>query len=248
MVHYGRRKSWLKNRKCRCDGVKEFKNSPIRTSAPIVPGCSTSTADMFRKMILTTIPGLTFEPAGHIYRWCGKVVPSVTQLTKQLATFVGNNEAAMELGIKVHLTAHLDDIGDLDEASLGEPLAGYLKAWRAWKTKNRAEILGSEVPLYNEMHGYAGTPDKYAVLHFLNSRRMTRAVVDIKTGEWYPSYGPQLAGYRALIEPRLGVRIRERLGVALQPDGTYEEREYTDPNDMAAFLGCLAQYRFKEKA
>jgi len=52
---------------------------------------------------------------------------------------------------------------------------------------------------------------------------------------------------RGLIEERLGLRIRERIGVILKPDGGYEEHAMTDPNDWAVFYSCLTQYRFKEK-
>jgi hypothetical protein len=70
-----------------------------------------------------------------------------------------------------------------------------------------------------------------------------------------PTYGLQTAGYAQpglLVAPRGGGRLEPvawpapaRLGVQLKRDGTYDVIVYEDAEDLAAFLGVVALYRWR---
>ena len=187
---------------------------------------------------------LTFSEIPHEYQWNGKRVPSVTQILAPLESFAGVNpeilEAARDFGSNVHLAAHLDNIGQLDEDSLDPALAPYLAGWRAFKAETGFAITGSEVRLYNQVHAYAGTADAIGVLY----DRLT--VVDIKSGVVPATVGCQLSAYQAAAES-IGVKVKRRLCVQLTGDGRYKLHEQKDPADWPLFQSALNIFRWLTK-
>lgn len=191
---------------------------------------------------------LVFDPIAHTYTADGARLPSVTQV---IASALGNAfanvpdhvlEHKRRIGEATHLACHLDDLGDLDEASVHPEVLPRLEAWRAFRDETGFEVLLSEQPLSHPL-GYAGMPDRYGLL------AGARANVDLKTGLPGLRAGLQTAAYAALIDHELGaddVPMR-RFALHALPNGRYRMTEYTRPGDWRDFLACLAVHNLKEK-
>src|SRR4029453_18365926 len=110
------------------------------------------------------------------------------------------------------------------------------------------EPVVGQVPLYHPL-GYAGTADSVGRL------RGEWIVVERKaTTRMSPLYGLQLAGYSQApyAAPTGGGPLRPvpwgtpaRLGVQLKRDGSYTVVLYEDSEDLAAFLGVVALFRWR---
>lgn len=178
--------------------------------------------------------GLTFDAATHTYYFNGQIVPGVTTVLQPLSNFDAVPphvlQAASDFGTAVHLACELDDLGELDEASLGDPLVPYLKAWRKFSAEHNVVWEKIEHQVYHGTMRFAGTLDRFGLV---NGKR---TVVDIKSSvQLYPSVGPQLAAYaNALTEP-----FADRMAVQLKADGTYVAKAYTEPSDWPVFCSLL---------
>jgi hypothetical protein len=189
---------------------------------------------------------LTFEPEGHVYRWSGRVVPSVTQVLARCHDFgfISREmlEAAQDRGTYVHALCELDDMGDLDEdAERDGEFFGYLLGWRKFVADYRPNWAVIEQPFFSEGMDIAGTPDRAGVLETLGTDTW---VIDIKSSvAKHRVWGMQLAAYRRMIAEKMGLRwhLARRASVRLTPDGLYKFDEYPDKRDLPAFLG-LVQY------
>ena len=190
------------------------------------------------------MPNLKFDPHGHVYtlrnedgtEW--RRLPSVTEIIKSvgLINFTGIDSEilsrAADFGKAAHQACHLDDLGDLDEQSLDENLKPYLEAWRAFKGDMVFDAI--EQPLYHQVWGFAGTPD----------RIKENTIWDLKTGTTvYPSTAIQLAGYSILAD----IPTARRLAVQLLPTGKFKVHEYKDRSDREIFLAALAVYKWGRK-
>lgn len=191
----------------------------------------------------------TFDEAAHEYRLDGKRLPSVTQILKLIAPDYSQIPPAVlerkrALGQAGHLACELDDLGELDESTLDEEVAGYLAGWRRFKAENGVEVLMNEQRLYHPRLGYAGTLDR------LLRMRSAPWLVDLKTAvEPHPIYGPQTAAYVELLDAQPDGRLpngTRRASLHLDGDGCYRLHECNNPNDLPAFMACLSIHRWKE--
>jgi hypothetical protein len=173
---------------------------------------------------------LQFDAEQHRYFLGDRELPSVTAVLGLLERFEGvpaaTLEAAREFGVHVHLACDLDNRGLLDEASLDPALAPYLVGWRKYRAESGIALLGSEVRLYDERLGYAGTCD---VVGELNGQR---AVIDIKSGAVPRTVGAQTAAYAHALG------VRRRYCVQLLPND-YRATALKDPADWSVFVSCL---------
>lgn len=188
---------------------------------------------------------LLFDEATHTYTVGGVVIPSVTQILAPLNDFSmvspADLEYARQLGTAVHKATELYDAGDLDESTVPAVVQPYLDAWIRLRRELPFEILGMEKRVYHPAHRYCGTYDR--LVKFDDRRCMW----DIKTGDLYPSYGPQTAAYKNAEEKQSGKRIEGRHTIQLRNDGTYRIHEMKDPEDWAVFLSCLTLHNFRNK-
>lgn len=191
---------------------------------------------------------LDFDPEDHVYRWRGRVVPSVTQVLDKLANFASVPQAllaaAKDRGTHVHAACHFFDDGDLDMSTVAPEYRGYLLAWERFTAECKPSWTHIEMPMYHARYGYAGTPDRIGDLTH-GDRRLTRATVDIKTSEQdSPLWGLQTAAYRALHDSSL---LSPRFTVQLRSDGRYRLLEWPDPADFSTFLALLNVRQFCER-
>lgn len=193
---------------------------------------------------------LTFEPTAHVYRWNGKPVPNVTRVISPLTNYdrIPREalERAKEQGIAVHRMVELDLRGDL---KLPVPLwmHGIYTAWKRFQEETGLEVWASEFRMYHEGLGYAGTLDFAGVMHKL--KRAKPACIDVKRSFYAgPAIGLQDAAYCRSWNAQRGVdRLVDRFAVIFNPNGIYQLRQFSDPEDDVAFLACLQQLRWKEK-
>ncbi|HSS56265.1 MAG TPA: hypothetical protein VLK79_16585 [Gaiellales bacterium] len=200
---------------------------------------------------------LDFEPESHTYRVDGLVVPSVTQLLDDAGLtpdykFISRQVLAHARARGIHVDACCDllDEGDLDWASVHPEAVPYVEAWACFCADYGYEPAAGQVPLYHPQYGYAGTADSIGTLNG------SWVVVERKaTTKMAATYGLQTAGYAQpglWVAPRGGGRLEPvnwhapaRLGVQLKRDGSYVVVPYEDSEDLAAFLGVVALYRWR---
>jgi hypothetical protein len=168
-------------------------------------------------------------------------LPSVTGILKAAgiidATFF--TEEGRERGSAVHLACEYFDQGDLDEDSLDEQIAGYVDAYKTFKSASGWEFDWIEFPVMDKTGMYAGTPDRALV-----SR--PRKLVDIKTGAHQKWHGPQTAAYVNCLDDPFSY---SRYGLYLQGNGKFTLREYPKAefiSDLAIFQSALNIYYWKE--
>lgn len=192
-------------------------------------------------------PGLTFEPEGHVYRFNGEVVPSVTQLLEPLHSFAGVPDdvlqAAQQRGTDAHLLCQYHDEGDLNPSSVAECYAGYLDAWTSFCREYGARWELIEQRLYSRRFRYAGTVDRVGTLERFPR---TRWVLDIKTSaQKHRVWGLQTAAYRnQLIEHDAQHALDRRATVQINANGTYAFHTWDDPADWHAFQALTTLYHW----
>jgi hypothetical protein len=188
------------------------------------------------------IEGLTFEARGHVYRYRGRVVPSVTQALEQLQYLQGIPwdvlKAAQEFGTNVHAACHLFNQNDLDEESLSPALVPYLNQYKRFLSDTGFVVTASEVLLYHETMGYAGQQDFEGVF------RNTTWVVDIKSGVVPSTVGAQTAAYQQAHPP--ADRPKKRACLQLSDTG-YKFIEQKELGDFSLFTSALNCYRHNQK-
>jgi hypothetical protein len=94
-------------------------------------------------------------------------------------------------GSLVHRACTLDDQGILDEGTVAPELAGYLAAWRKFKSEKSVAVMNAEFMVYDLQLEYAGTVDR-----LISWNRSPRpCVVDLKSGGKTDTHWLQLAAY-----------------------------------------------------
>jgi hypothetical protein len=190
---------------------------------------------------------LEFEPAAHVYRLDGHIVPSVTQvLDEQLTDWSGVPvdvlEAARMFGTHVHTACHLLVRDELEWSSLDPALVPYVEAARRFLDESGMTVLNAELPLASQKMKFAGTLDIRGVM------RDAVCVVDWKSTSVMPrTVGPQTAAYDRLYCEQFGGRPAKRYCVQLNPalPNGYKIHKLDNPADWAMFQSALNCWRFK---
>lgn len=119
------------------------------------------------------VEGLQFEEQGHIYRYEGKVVLSVTQILYNaglISDFSTHDDYARERGIVVHQCCAVID--EIDWREVDARIMGYVLSFCNWLDKTKAKINSHETRVYNPVYGYAGTFDlDVTIPQFESARR-----------------------------------------------------------------------------
>lgn len=107
---------------------------------------------------------LRFEPEAHKYFWNDKEVPSVSQILKGIGItrdYEKVDEFYRLRGTYVHQAVQFHVKRTLDEDTLDqENVLPYLKAFKKFESEKGYKVSASEVPLYSEQYGFAGTLDQ----------------------------------------------------------------------------------------
>lgn len=184
------------------------------------------------------MPEIHLDEATHVYTVGDRVgVPSVTTILADVGLIDTTwfTEQALIRGTYVHEATALDDVGDLDDATVDDQLAGYVEAWRAFRRETDMEILSIEQRVASPAFTYAGTLDRRIVFHGFEW------VIDIKTGGPLRWHALQVAAYAgALRRPSL-----KRATVHLRDNGRYSFAMHADPRDFDIFGAAVALYHWK---
>ena len=201
--------------------------------------------------------GLTFEEQGHVYKFEGKRVMSLTQILDAagLVDYSMVQPAVLEakrgLGSKVHEYCLWNDKNELDMDDL-KPWPKYwnrVEGWRQFVADSgfMPDLTWCEVPAAARVNGmlYALTVDRYGVVG--DGENIANAVIEIKTcADKEPSHQIQTAGQAILFRPqsdavqlplkRFAVYLLEKANGAGK---FYAVQEHTDRMDEKIFLACL---------
>jgi hypothetical protein len=195
---------------------------------------------------MKTLPGLTFEPETHTYKYQGRKVPSVTQILEPYSgmEFVDQDlkEITGEFGNHVHQACHLFNLGMLDRESLTESVEAYLQGWENFLNDSGQAVVYTEVQVYSPSMGYAGTLDQICTDGNGND------LYDIKTGSSVPkTVGPQTEAYRQAWQEMTGQRLKKRYCVHLDPrfKRKYNLVPLNDPRDWERFKAALIIHNWK---
>jgi predicted RecB family nuclease len=152
---------------------------------------------------------------------------------------------AQALGTAVHRIA--EGIARGTPMELPPEMEHHAQAIRDFLEKHVDEVLGTEMELVSEHHGFGGMCDLYCKL-----KGGALAVVDYKTtASLTRTHGVQLAGY-ALLLTEHGHRVQRRLAVRVKKEegaeGKYYARTYLDhKEDVDAFLSALALWNWENR-
>lgn len=180
----------------------------------------------------------------HVYTVNGVEVPSVTQVLASVGivdySFLGaDREVYLTRGRAIHVATHYDDEGDLDDTTLQPEHLPYLQAWRKFRFDSGFIPSRIEVPHYNPMWHYCGTPDRVGLMGD------EACLVDLKSGTapWWVAI--QTAAYATFFEQPGRFR---RIGVELHDDGTYRRIDFACRDflrDFRVFQAALVVYQAK---
>jgi len=192
---------------------------------------------------------LSFDENGHIYRYGGKEIPSVSRILVGegfINTGWFTDEGRLRgSAVHMHIQHHCMKAGCM---AVPKAFHGYMDAWKSFEEQCDWKMLYAEMPLSTyEEPMFAGTPDQIGMMNNVP------AVIDIKTGKISKSTGLQLAAYEMLINTNsmkkvladeFWVRLK-RFTVQLNKDGKYKLTEFKDHNDRYIFNSALAIHYWK---
>ncbi len=195
---------------------------------------------------------LVLYDSTHRYFYNGRQLIAVTDVFEKtgLSDFSKIKWEVLEdakiKGDFVHEIARLFANKTLKPKSIDYRLEGYYRAVKKFFKERVKKIIAVEKPICDPYHGYAGQPD----IVYEDFKGLI-CLDDYKTPERpHPTWKYQTAGYKNAWDkcfPKL--KIRNRAGVMLKPDGTYERHEHHGAQEFDKFIDCLsvANIKIEEK-
>lgn len=171
-------------------------------------------------------PQLTYWFGQQVYYATVKD-PSIDERTA-LASPYSTSKTAKERGTDIHDLIQHGTPGDVPEH-----LAGFYKAYTAWRNDAKPTSMEHEKSVLSDKYGFAGTMDELAMVGGVPT------IIDYKTskkGEIYPEAHLQVSAYLSCTQASRG------LIVGLSQDGTYHVQEVR--NNLGAFLSAMRLYIF----
>lgn len=188
--------------------------------------------------------------ADHKYSYAGAPVPGVNEILEavgisdfsQIPAHI--REGAMYFGRYLHDATHLDDLNDLDEASIknvviaGKSVEAYLEGWRKYRKDYKPEFKAIEQRLYSAKYRYSGTFD-----------RVADQVIDIKTSvDTKTGADLQTAAYTQLWQENYpDQKIKKSRIIVHLKENDYKITEYKNNQDFNDFRACLSVYNIQKK-
>lgn len=191
---------------------------------------------------------LTYADAKHEYHLDGEEVPSVTTILSRFFPVGWAPEFARDLGKDVHRAIELYEADDLAEDSVDEYVAPFVAAYRAFRlSMPEWRTFGVEEMVAHPALRYAGRID----LVFRAADSL--AVVDVKSGEPFPSHRLQTAAYRAALREWaptiMAADIVRRYALYLRKDATFRLVAHHDHEaDFRAFAQLRDVYQWLERS
>lgn len=189
-------------------------------------------------------PGLTFDPAPHVYQLDGVRLPSVTTIIKGAfpELYLYSTEFARDRGRYVHECVHELLRGRLDIDKISPLAEGFVRAAANYIAAHPTfELIASERRVVSKTHHYAGTLDVLCRIDGVPT------VVDWKTGDpgWQAEL--QLAAYANALHELYGFVVARRIAVWLREDGTFKQDVRLVTHQRADFADFIAAYRVAKR-
>lgn len=188
---------------------------------------------------------LTFEKENHIYRWNGQAVPSVSEIIRPIIQYSGSIpdgvlEAAADRGHEIHQACE-----DIDKGEFYDPKEhdSYVEAYQEWKRSLECSFVQIESPLYSEFYGYAGTPDRIAMI------KDRPVVIDIKSTVKIEKHSlVQLTAYSELFREFAKLKSKpDGYILQLKKNGSFKFEKVSDLTKFwNVFLSCLNIHKFNK--
>jgi hypothetical protein len=180
----------------------------------------------------------TFDAARHEYRIAGAVVPSVTQILRDVLPGWAGTEYDMALGTCCH--ARFAMLARGEEFEPDPQFDGYVAAWRKWALECKVRVMHVEARVASVRLQFAGTLDLVAEVSGVVS------VCDYKA-TLTPATEHQVAAYAlALLESR-GLVVNYGAGVELRADGTYKMQTWPLKRAKEEWKSILTVYGLRRK-
>jgi len=198
-------------------------------------------------------PLFKFDFEKHEYSYAGIVEPSVTQLLQEFglidysAVPRSHLNFKRDLGIGVHYACELLDHHNLDEENLDPRIKPYVDAYKKFCEFTGFEVNSdlTEAKLRSAKWRFCGSPDRQG-LH-TTSLGSEQVIIDLKaTWKMYRCVGPQLRGYKILIEENFKIKIKKVFGLLLSGTGHYDLVPFDDKTDENDFLACVSLHWAKK--
>jgi hypothetical protein len=156
---------------------------------------------------------LEFDEATHTYRIGGRVVPSVTQIVREMLGGYNAEPWYMKRGRELHAAYAMLALGKTP--AVDPQLEGHVAQARHFfywlLIEKAAQVVSVEYPVWSRLYQYAGTLDLLVVLDG------ALTVIDYK-GTMDARNVYQLTGYSVAHEESDGVRIPKGISVEIQGD------------------------------
>lgn len=189
---------------------------------------------------------LSFDAESHKYFVDSKEVPGVSHILKTIGItrdYTNVDPFYRDRGRYVHQAVEFHVKHTLDLESVDkENVLPYLRAFQKYESDNGYMVSKTEVPLYSERLGFAGTLDHIA--EFEDSGILGEGIGDLKATESSDKAADlQLCGYAVLYHENFGRWPSFRMVLELHGDQTTKEIFYpTDPN---IWESVMALYKWK---
>ncbi len=191
------------------------------------------------------MPDIVTNEFSRIVTVDGKYPPHITDVLADMGiskSFQGVDPWYAERGTAVHLACKLINEGILDEKTVSEDIAGYVKAYTGWLGESGFVHEQSELPLYSGLHDFCGTLDLVGLLP-----KTGRIVLDIKTSSSLdPAVEIQVGAQAILWNHNYQEKpLSGRFVLQLRTDGTYRLKDLSHVNEFL-FLDALHLWRWKQ--
>ena len=148
-------------------------------------------------------------------------------------------ELARVRGTALHAATHMDDEGDLDDASVDDAVRPYLEQWRKFRAELQPVIVGIEEEVRHEGLRYVGHLDRRVVM------AGREGILDIKSGAEQPWHRLQLSGYSHAVKCKGG--LPPRWAVYLTPEAYTLKRFDDDHSDWSAWVAAISLYHWRQR-
>ena len=194
---------------------------------------------------------LKFDSENHIYQLDGVIIPSYSQISKDLGLIDYSHvrkadlEWKAKVGKAVHTAIFLHNTNELDMDSLDETVSSYFKSWLMFVELYKPTILTqySEKPICSFKWRYGVTPDIVAEVKGILT------VIELKTvSQMNPAIAIQTEAQKMAIEETYKLKIKQRWGLQLIPGAMPKLAVYEDMSDFATWASAVNLWHYKEKA
>jgi hypothetical protein len=190
---------------------------------------------------------LSFDPATHIYKLDGVVIPSVTQVLADVGLSpdypAEQRQFYLNRGTAVHRACELLVAGKLDKNNTDPRLHGYVDSFDRFLQRTGFKPDLVEHRVWSEAYLVGGSLDYCGPLNGVQT------ILDVKSGEPAAAAALQTAAYAYLLKESHGLVASRRLTLRLDPDGGEPKpEEYMDfNNDLRVFLSAVAVWHWRAR-